>query len=552
MAEIATENKAPSSGKKLKVWLIVLAAVLIVGGVVLFLKIKSDRDEALRQSIIGSGTFHPGITVAGVDISGMTPDEAAEALKGAEQSLVQDVSFRITDGEHIYAFDQPHFDIAFDTEAILAEAMALGREGDLDSLQAALADIAENGRSFDLSYTAVPRDAESFVAEMAAELDTPATDATFSVKQLELNEDTEALDVVNIGFTEEELAAGADLRDKRFDFTEGTEGRSLDQGALVAVIRERAEAREYGEITFELQPLYPSVTVATLKQSLVLRSSAWTSYAKGNYGRATRVHNMTKACGLIYGTVLQPGDVLSCNDLLGPRYEKYGWQMAPAVIEGGAATEDQPGGGVCQIATTAYMAVLYGDFEVTARRPHSTPSGYPNGLDATINTVTGYIDFKWKNNTESPCYVFTWIDTKNYTVNCSIYGQPFPETFDEIELSSTLVEPLEPGEPEYEVKSSLYSPYWMLKNKAVKGSIYESFKTYKLKGKVVETKSIGNTEYKMHPTRYYVWPGYAGEPLDPQYELKANEDGTLGLANPGAAASGTVEGAGTGGTGLAQ
>lgn len=196
MAEIATENKAPSSGKKLKVWLIVLAAVLIVGGVVLFLKIKSDRDEALRQSIIGSGTFHPGITVAGVDVSGMTPDEAAEALKGAEQSLVQDVSFRITDGEHIYAFDQPHFDIAFDTEAILAEAMALGREGDLDSLQAELADIAENGRSFDLSYTAVPRDAESFVAEMAAELDTPATDATFSVKQLELNEDTEALDVV--------------------------------------------------------------------------------------------------------------------------------------------------------------------------------------------------------------------------------------------------------------------------------------------------------------------------------------------------------------------
>ena len=61
---------------------------------------------------------------------------------------------------------------------------------------------------------------------------------------------------------------------------------------------------------------------------------------------------------------------------------------------------------------------------------------------------------------------------------------------------------------------------------------------------VVETKSIGNTEYKMHPTRYYVWPGYAGEPLDPQYELKANEDGTLSLANPDAANS--TEGAGTG------
>ena len=519
MAEIATENKAPSSGKKLKVWLIVLAAVLIVGGVVLFLKIKSDRDEALRQSIIGSGTFHPGITVAGVDISGMTPDEAAEALKGAEQSLVQDVSFRITDGEHIYAFDQPHFDIAFDTEAILAEAMALGREGDLDSLQAALADIAENGRSFDLSYTAVPRDAESFVAEMAAELDTPATDATFSVKQLELNEDTEALDVVNIGFTEEELAAGADLRDKRFDFTEGTEGRSLDQGALVAVIRERAEAREYGEITFELQPLYPSVTVATLKQSLVLRSSAWTSYAKGNYGRATRVHNMTKACGLIYGTVLQPGDVLSCNDLLGHRYEKYGWQMAPAVIEGGAATEDQPGGGVCQVSTTMYNAVLMGDYQIVYRQAHSSRLSYvKGGLDATINT--GTIDFKWSNNTEAPIYVFTWIDKNEKKIWCEIYGLPFSGDFDEIELYSDEQEPIQPTADEFIPNASLTYPYWMVKNAAKKGYVYDTYKIYKMAGTEVRREKITTTTYKMHPNRYFVWPGYVpGTPLLPEYKL---------------------------------
>ena len=133
MAELGTESKTPSGSKKrLTVTLVAVAAVLVVAGTLLFLKIRSDREE-LRQSIITSGTFHPGITVQGVDVSGMTIAEATEALKDAEQALVSDVSFRITDGEHTYIYDQSHFDIVFDTDAVLAEAMALGREGDLHS-----------------------------------------------------------------------------------------------------------------------------------------------------------------------------------------------------------------------------------------------------------------------------------------------------------------------------------------------------------------------------------------------------------------------------------
>jgi len=234
---------------------------------------------------------------------------------------------------------------------------------------------------------------------------------------------------------------------------------------------------------------------------------------------------------MVYGKTLLPGEEFSANGILGDRTFANGWKAAPAVISGGADHEDQPGGGVCQIATTTYMAVLRGDYEVVSRRAHSTPSGYPGGLDATINTVTGEIDFKWKNNTQSPLYIFTWIDTVNYDVNCYIYGEAFPATFDEIEISSELVEELVPGVPEYEVKSSLYAPYWMVKNESVTGYIYESFKTYKLNGEVVETKSIGNTTYKVHPTRYYVWPGYAGETLNPMYQLVADDDGNLTLAN---------------------
>ena len=517
--------------------------------------------EQQRQQIMNSTTFHDGVTVNGVDISGQTLNEAKATLAGtAEKEIAGSVHLTFTCNGKSYTADSSKFTVTCNTEEILNEAMSLAREGDYQALTAELKDIKENGRAYTIDYTVEPTGVESFIHSFADDVTTPATPASFTVHYPEKSTKTNAYDTSDLGLVGEEAkkaGLGADKqaitdpRDVFFDFTEPVDGYGVDVDALMATVRTRCESKDFGDIEVAMAPIHSDVTVEKLKESLFLRGTASTTY-KSKRRNTNRCHNLEKACGMVYGTVLQPGEEFSANTILGDRTLSNGWKPAPAVIAGGADHEDQPGGGVCQIATTTYMAVLYGDFEVTARRPHSTPSGYPNGLDATINTVTGYIDFKWKNNTESPCYVFTWIDTKNYTVNCSIYGQPFPDTFDEIELSSTLVEPLEPGVPEYEVKNSLYSPYWMLKNKAVKGSIYESFKTYKLKGKVVETKSIGNTEYKMHPTRYYVWPGYAGEPLDPQYELKANEDGTLGLANPGAAASGTVEGAGTGGTGLAQ
>ena len=356
-------------------------------------------------------------------------------------------------------------------------------------------------------------------AGIAAEVNTAPVDATFGVKQLEMNKATDALDAVNIGKADDDTVT--DLRDLRFDFVEGIPGHGVNEQKLIDELTARTEAREFGTVEFENEPIEPEVTIATIKETLVMRSSAYTSYAKGHYGRAERVHNMTKACGMIYGTVLQPGDVLSCNTLLGDRYEKYGWQPAPAVIEGGANTEDQPGGGVCQVSTTMYEAVLMGDYNIVYRQAHSSRLSYvPGGLDASINT--GTIDFKWSNNTEAPVYVFTWIDKEQKRIWCEIYGLPFAADagFDEIELISERLPDIEPTADEYITYSGLTAPYWMLKNAAKSGYAYDTFKSYKLNGVEVKREPIANTVYRMHPRRYYVWPGYvAGTPLQAEYQL---------------------------------
>ena len=137
-----------NSRKTLTIVLIsLLAAALVLGGVLIALKIKADREEEQRQSIINSGTFHAGITVGGVDVSGMGMDAAKDALKAAEEKLTEDVGFTVTDGEHTYTIDKSFFNITYNTEEKLNEAMALGREGTLEELQAELGDIAANGRT---------------------------------------------------------------------------------------------------------------------------------------------------------------------------------------------------------------------------------------------------------------------------------------------------------------------------------------------------------------------------------------------------------------------
>ena len=96
-----------NSRKTLTIVLIsLLAAALVLGGVLIALKIKADKEEEERQGIINSGTFHASITVGGVDISGMGMDAAKDALKAAEEKLTENVGFTVTDGEHTYTIDK--------------------------------------------------------------------------------------------------------------------------------------------------------------------------------------------------------------------------------------------------------------------------------------------------------------------------------------------------------------------------------------------------------------------------------------------------------------
>ncbi len=510
------------------VFIVLLILALICGCILAAFKIIENREEEERQAIIYSDLFHKGITVGGVDVGGLSYAQAVELLKAKQSETLGDMSFQINCNGSTYLADSSYFLVSSDAEDQLKAGFTLARDGSLEELKAQISDLAVNGRNFDVSYEVKPNQAmfEELIQTISTKVDRAPTAATFTVKQLPIDESTGEVACYNVGLSEEAVdsdgAPITDLRDLRFDFVEGENGYGVEHDALYDEIARRTEAREWGAIEVPLGAIPPEITIETLKQSLVMHTDTVTKYS----GSSNRVFNIKKASGKIYGMVLQPGDTYSHNTVLGDRTEEGGWMLAPAVIDGGANHEDQAGGGVCQTSTTLYQAVLKSDLQVVTRRGHSIMSSYaPGGLDCTVaDSKTGNIDFQFSNNTASPIYLFMWLNTKNKRCHVEIYGEPFPEEFDEIQISSELIETIMPTADIYTQNPLLPEPYWQQRNAAKEGYSYDAYKSYMKDGAEVKKVLIDNTVYKMHPARFYVWPGWIGQPLDPLYKLPYEKD----------------------------
>ncbi|MDO4567565.1 MAG: VanW family protein [Clostridia bacterium] len=488
---------------------IVLAAILALGiyGLVGIINEKAEvaaefqaRYEAAleRESLISDPHFRAGVTVYDVDLSGMTLEEGRAAVRQKIDEKLNSFEFDLTkNGETLLTLNSVNLGITTDFDRVIVDAYSLARRGTLEEVKAELADIEQNGRAFDIEFTIDSSLVEAIADELRGDIDVAPSNASFVIDP----ENTEQF----------------------FLFTPEVYGSAVDAGILERLTKYKFNNDNTESLAVPMSSIVPSVTVASLSKLLQPRAVFSTSYAMSS--GANRVHNIKKAAGLVNGTVLQPGEVFSINDCLGYRTIESGWLPAPAIIMGGASTEDQPGGGVCQVSTTMYNAVVMADLEVVYRRGHSRVSDYAaGGLDATIDS--GRIDFQFKNSTEHPLYVFCWVETGAKRVWCAVYGEAFPATFDRIEFVSQHIETIQPSATEYITDPTLEEGYWMLRNNARTGYIYDTYKVYYLNDVVVQRVFVDRTEYKMHPLRYYVWQGYIpGTPLDPEFEIIPDEGG---------------------------
>ena len=224
---------------------------------------------------------------------------------------------------------------------------------------------------------------------------------------------------------------------------------------------------EKEEYSIPLRTTYPNVTTNMIGTEAFpdVLSEFSTKYAASNKNRTT---NLILAANKINGTVLMPGETFSYNKTVGERTIAAGYKEAPIYIEG--RVENGLGGGICQITTTLYNAALYANLEIIERRNHQFVPSYANASrDATV--VYGAIDFKFKNNRDYPIKILCSVS--NGIANFKILGLKTENDY-EVEITSRVTGT---------TKTSIYS---------------EGYKTLKKNGTVISTEIISKDTYKQH------------------------------------------------------
>ena len=272
--------------------------------------------------------------------------------------------------------------------------------------------------------------------------------------------------------------------ERGFAYKEGNDGVAIDTKKLF-----EAALNSRGKTVKISLPLIidKAVTVAQLKKNTVKRASFTTTYYNSG---ANRCFNISKAAGALNGVTVGVGETFSFNNIVGARTEERGYKTSKVILDGNYT--EGVGGGVCQVSTTLYNALLLAGFVPRASQ-HSLVSNYVKaGFDAMVSY--GVADLTFTNDTDYPIYIAA--STKDKAVTFTIYGAPYAytvvrESVEEREKFRTVEVVDKAKYPEL-----IYTDQTKVVTSGSDGVKSQSYLKYYLGDRLVATKLIRSNTYK--------------------------------------------------------
>lgn len=295
-----------------------------------------------------------------------------------------------------------------------------------------------------------------------------------------------------------------------FTFTPEVIGKQLNVDAIREQILQMVETFTSGEVLVEPEDVHPDVTVASLQQVYTLRFRAVTPI--DSHSTDERNNNIRVAFSRINGVVLNDGDKLSFNKVVGTRTQAHGFYQAFEYSYG----ELTPGwgGGVCQASTTVYLAVVQAGLKIVDHTSHSTSVSYTDmGKDATVSDTRGHeIDFVFRNNSGSKIFLSAHVITdpknrKRLMCEVRVYGKSLGNV--RYDLETELVETLPmPTEPEIIEDTKAKYVTFIDEEKTVieasEGYVYDTYLVTLTDGVETARTKIARSTYKNRAARIYV------------------------------------------------
>lgn len=410
-----------------------------------------------------SGTINKGVYIGSVDISEMTYDEAKRAVESYVASLRTKELTLVSVENNQSVVTAGDFGISWENEDVLVDAISLGKSGNLVSRYKSLKDLERENKVYPLELQ-YDRDMIQAVVEAQGEqYNVEAVDATLTREN------------------------GA------FQIVSGQTGYIVNVDASVNQIVNTLTSWDGEAATVQLQVDVdePKGNTEELQQVKDVLGTYTTSFSSSGSERSGNVRNGTN---LINGTLLYPGESFSAYESVSPFTEENGYYLAGSYLNG--MVVESLGGGICQVTSTLYNAVIRAELQVDERFNHSMIVGYVKlSSDAAISGT--YKDFKFTNNSEYPIYVEGYTtDDKKITFN--VYGvetRPSNRTveFESVEISKT--------EPEGEkIIADAGQPVGYISvQSAHVGYVGELWKVVKVDGVETERTRLNKSSYAVSP-----------------------------------------------------
>lgn len=354
-------------------------------------------------------TISDNISIGGTDVSGMTKEEAEKIVAQYLQEF-DDVEFELTVHDRSVTADSKDIGLCAKNGDVVERALMYGQDGNLIARYKAQMNM-KNGKEKDfiISLTADSATVIDYLQKNKSELVVEAVDNTVK------------------------------LVDGKFEYVEGQEGEALLVGKSAVAIADYISAEWDGKnasialLTEKDSPRGTKEELSTIKDVLGTYNT--------NFGNAIdgRTKNIAVASGKLDGTVVYPGEVVSVAAAIGPTTAENGYFLAGSYENG--TTVETYGGGICQVSSTLYNAVILSELEVVTRAAHSMIVGYVQpSMDAAI--ADGAKDFQFKNNQKTPIYIESHVSGGN--LYFTIYGKETRPSNRRIEFVSEVTSQTDP------------------------------------------------------------------------------------------------------------
>lgn len=409
-------------------------------------------------------TIKTGVYAESVDLSGKTEAEATAAIEAYVEQLKQvEITLLAADNNEVVT-TAGEMGIVWENTDVVEEALELGTHGNIIERYKMLKDLEH----------------ENYILPLEFSFDVQAINDILSQKAMQ--------------YDQKAINTSLKRVNNEFQVVEGQTGYMLDVESSIDLIYNYLTQewdRQPCSIPLDIVVDEPDGSAEELSVVKDVLGSFTTSYTTSNGARSANVEN---GCRLIDGITLYPGEEFSTYDAVSPFSVDNGYYMAGSYMNGKVV--DSLGGGICQVSTTLYNAVLNAELEVTERHSHSMIVSYVDpSADAAIAESAGK-DFTFVNNTDYPIYIEGYTNNKNITFN--IYGKETRAPGRQVRYESKVLEVINPSTDQIYVDAAQPLGYVVVESAHV-GYKAQLWKVVTENGVEVSREQVNSSSYKMTP-----------------------------------------------------